>query len=91
MFFVFFLIFAVFAADPAVCSWCQTLFSQIQQLQAKKGEAAVKSYIEELCSIATDEALQVCNDWEAYGIDKVVDAIMNGETSDVVCKACGSC
>lgn len=91
MFFVVFLIIAAFAADPAVCSWCNTLFSQIQQLQSKKGEAAVKAYIEELCSIATDEALQVCQDWENYGIQKVVDAIMAGESSDATCKACGSC
>ena len=91
MFFLFFLAFTVFAADPAVCSWCKTLFSQIQQLQGGKGKAAVEAYIEELCSIATDEAAQVCADWTAYGMDKIVSAIINGETSDDVCAACGSC
>ena len=91
-FLVLFVVFAVaLAADPAVCQWCNTLVSQIEQLQTRFGRAAVESYIKELCSIATDEAAQVCKDWEAYGMSKIVDAIMAKQNSQVVCKACKSC
>ncbi|BFU23901.1 amoebapore B, putative [Entamoeba histolytica HM-3:IMSS] len=85
-------IFAIaFAADTASCAFCKTIISQIEQLQAKKGRAAVEDFIDELCSIATDEAKDVCDDWNAYGMDKIVDAIMAHELSDSVCAKCGSC
>jgi len=91
-FLCFCLLFAVvLAADPIVCSWCKTLVSQIEQLQAKKGRSYVESYINELCEIATDEAKTVCDDWTAYGMDKIIDAIMANENSDKVFADCGSC
>ena len=85
------LLLACANADEAVCSWCQTITAQIEQLQVRHGRNAVEEYINELCTIATDEAKTVCDNWKAYGMDKVVDAIMAQEDAVKLCKETGSC
>ncbi|KAL7716785.1 Two tm domain protein [Entamoeba marina] len=92
IFFCIVLLFAVaIAVDPVVCSWCNTLVSQIEQLQTRYGRDSVTEYIEELCSIATDEAKEVCDGWYAYGIDKVIDGIMDHQDSQELCTLCELC
>ena len=75
----------------ATCNLCQGLINTLEGIIEKKSETHVKTYLETLCEKSDGIVEFMCKKVIDYGIDKVVNLILDKIEPKIICQNLNIC
>ncbi|KAL7714734.1 Invapore A [Entamoeba marina] len=89
---IFVAIFAiVFVNAGILCNLCIDLVNTLEKLLTVNGAEKVKEYIDTLCNKASGYIASLCTKVLDFGVDKLVDMIINKVDPNAICETIHAC
>ncbi|KAL7714821.1 Invapore A [Entamoeba marina] len=81
----------VFVNAGVLCNLCESLINTLEKLLSGKGEDAVKEYIDTFCNKASGFIATLCTKVLDFGVDKLIEMILNKVDATTVCESIHCC